>query len=292
MIIRRAVGRCPAGSGWRWAGGGRIGGGMDPGLNGGEAARCEGLERLALMDRPWEDAIEETDYATQDGLGGGPQGSEEMQHERSGQASDGAGEAGWMASRLLESMEDAALSVEDILAEWDPWDEISSPGPEGEVWTQERSGASPEQALALAEEGVATLMGASRRVASLLEGAVVNSYREGDDWVVNYRPPGGLGTHRQPWGWDPKQEQRGTTVVAQVWSALLKFAATSQGIQCKGFRHMELTLGAEGCRRKLVTSAQVQMRATQSIILSLSGQALGVPAVARVGRLSWDRVLE
>ncbi|KAK3252909.1 hypothetical protein CYMTET_37815 [Cymbomonas tetramitiformis] len=81
-------------------------------------------------------------------------------------------------------------------------------------------------------------------------------------------------------------------VVAQVWSALLKFAAFSQGIQCKGFRHMELALGAEGCRRKLVTSAQVQMRATQSIILSLSGQALGVPAAARVGRLSWDRVLE
>ena len=34
------------------------------------------------------------------------------------------------------------------------------------------------------------------------------------------------------------------------------------------------------------------MRATQYFILSLSGQALGVPAVAREGRLSWDRVLE
>jgi hypothetical protein len=80
--------------------------------------------------------------------------------------------------------------------------------------------------------------------------------------------------------------------VAQVWSALLKFAAFSQGIQYKGFRHMELALGAEGCRRKLVTSALVWMGATQYFILSLSGQALGVPAVARVGRLSWDWVLE
>ena len=73
---------------------------------------------------------------------------------------------------------------------------------------------------------------------------------------------------------------------------MLKFAAFSQGIQYKGFRHMELALGAEGSRRKLVTSALVRMRAIQYIILSLSGQALGVPAVARVGRVSWDRVLE
>ena len=55
---------------------------------------------------------------------------------------------------------------------------------------------------------------------------------------------------------------------------------------------MELALGAEGSRRKLVTSALVRMRATQYFILSPSGQALGVPAVARVGRLSWDWVLE
>ena len=75
--------------------------------------------------------------------------------------------------------------------------------------------------------------------------------------------------------------------MAQVWSVLLKFAAFLQGIQYKGFGHMELALGADGCRRKLVTSALVQMRATQYNILSLSGQALG-----RVGRLSWDRVLE
>ncbi|KAK3264535.1 hypothetical protein CYMTET_26737 [Cymbomonas tetramitiformis] len=107
-----------------------------------------------------------------------------------------------MASRLLESMEDvrrkaehlstvggqgggaaearsggaragtgglsqAASSVEDILAEWE---DLSSPGPEGGDWTQEQCGALPEQAMALAEGGVATLMGASRRVAGLLGG--------------------------------------------------------------------------------------------------------------------------
>ncbi|KAK3238690.1 hypothetical protein CYMTET_51318 [Cymbomonas tetramitiformis] len=76
LIIRRAVGRCPAGSGWRWAGGGRVGGGMGPDLDRGEANRREGAERLALMDRAWEDALEETDYATQDGSGGGTQESE------------------------------------------------------------------------------------------------------------------------------------------------------------------------------------------------------------------------
>ncbi|KAK3234121.1 hypothetical protein CYMTET_55610 [Cymbomonas tetramitiformis] len=105
-----------------------------------------------------------------------------------------------MASRLLESMEDvrreeehlgavegqgggiaearcggvragiggpnqAASSVEDILNEWD---DLSSPAPEGGVWTQEQSGASPEQAMALAEGGVASLMGTSMRVAGLL----------------------------------------------------------------------------------------------------------------------------
>ncbi|KAK3274731.1 hypothetical protein CYMTET_17099 [Cymbomonas tetramitiformis] len=161
LIIRRAVGRCPAGSGWRWAGGGRVGGGMGPDLDRGEADRREGAERLALMDRAWEDAFEETDYATQDGSGGGMQESEGTQREQSGQAPGEAGEAGAMASRLLESMEDvrrevehlgtvegqgggtaearsggaragigglsqAASSVEDILNEWD---DLLSPGP-------------------------------------------------------------------------------------------------------------------------------------------------------------------
>ncbi|KAK3257534.1 hypothetical protein CYMTET_33385 [Cymbomonas tetramitiformis] len=46
-------------------------------------------------------------------------------------------------------------SVQDILAEGD---DLSSPGPESGVWTHEQSGASPEQAVALAEEGVTTLL--------------------------------------------------------------------------------------------------------------------------------------
>ena len=32
----------------------------------------------------------------------------------------------------------------------------------------------------------------------------VSSCREGKDRMVNYRPPGGLGTHRHVGGWDPK----------------------------------------------------------------------------------------
>ncbi|KAK3250800.1 hypothetical protein CYMTET_39834 [Cymbomonas tetramitiformis] len=303
LIIRRAVGRCPAGSGWHWVGGGRVGGGMGPDLDRGEADRREGAERLALMDRAWEDAFEGTDYATQDGSGGGMQESEGTQRERSGQAPGEAGEAGAMASRLLESMEDvrrevehlgtvegqgggttearsggaragigglsqAASSVEDILNEWN---DLLSPGPGSGVWTQEQSGASPEQAMALAEGGVATLMGASRRVAGLLGGVDGMGGTDEDD---------GGDVGRQLWGWDPKEEQCGVTVTAQVWSALLKFAATSQGNQRKGSSHEELVRGVEGYRRKPVADAQVWMRATQFIILSPLGQRLGILAVA------------
>ncbi|KAK3253652.1 hypothetical protein CYMTET_37104 [Cymbomonas tetramitiformis] len=230
LIIRRAVGRCPAGSGWRWDGGGRVGGGMGPDLDRGEADRREGAERLALMDRAWEDAFEETDYATQDGSGGGMQESEGTQRERSGQAPSEAGEAGVMASRLLESMEDvgrevehlgtvegqgggtaearyggaragigglsqAASSVEDILNEWD---DLLSPGLGSGVWTQEQSGASPEQAMALAEGGVATLMGASRRVAGLLGGVDGMGGTDEDDGGDVGRSAGGVDTRRAP----------------------------------------------------------------------------------------------
>ncbi|KAK3273354.1 hypothetical protein CYMTET_18404 [Cymbomonas tetramitiformis] len=133
-----------------------------------------------------------------------------------------------MASRLFESMEDvrqeaghlstvggqgggaaearsggartgglnqAASSVEDILAEWE---DLSSPGPEGGVWTQEQSGASPEQAMALAEGRVATLKGASRRVANLLGGVVgVGGADERDGGDVG-RLAGGVDTCRAP----------------------------------------------------------------------------------------------
>ncbi|KAK3241159.1 hypothetical protein CYMTET_49048 [Cymbomonas tetramitiformis] len=203
---------------------------MSPDLDRGEADRREGAERLALMDRAWEDAFEETDYATQDGSGGGMHESEGTQRERSGQAPGEAGEAGAMASRLLESMEDVqrevehlrtvegqgggtaearyggaqagigglnqtASSVEDILNEWD---DLLSPGPGSGVWTQEQSGASPEQAMALAEGGVATLMGASRRVAGLLGGVDGMGGTDEDDGGDVGRSAGGDDTRRAP----------------------------------------------------------------------------------------------
>ncbi|KAK3263559.1 hypothetical protein CYMTET_27642 [Cymbomonas tetramitiformis] len=292
LIIRRVVRRCPAGSGWRWAGGGRVTGGMGPDLDRGEADRREGAERLALMDRAWEDAFEETDYATQDGSGGGTQESEGTQRERSGQASG------------IGGLSQAASSVEDILNEWD---DLLSPGPEGGVWTQEQSGASPEQAMALAEGGVATLMGASRRVAGLLGGVDGMGGTDEDDGGDVGRSAGGVDTRRAPQspgahpGSDDHLQQvarqhtashqlpcppgevagrAGTNITAQVWSALLKFAATSQGNQRKGSSHGELVLGVEGYRRKSVADAQVWMRATQFIILSPLGQRLGILAVA------------
>ncbi|KAK3233318.1 hypothetical protein CYMTET_56367 [Cymbomonas tetramitiformis] len=181
--------------------------------------------------RVWEDAFEEIDYATQDGLGGGAQESGRTQLEQSEQASGGAGEAGAIASRLLESMEDvrreaehlgtvggqgggtaearsggaragigglsqAASSVQDILMA--EWDDLSSPSPESGVWTQEQSGASPEQAMALAEGGVATLMGASRRVAGLLGGVDGMGGTDEDDGGDVGRSAGGVDTRRAP----------------------------------------------------------------------------------------------
>ncbi|KAK3233189.1 hypothetical protein CYMTET_56485 [Cymbomonas tetramitiformis] len=305
LIIRRAVGRCPAGSGWRWAGGGRVGGGMGPDLDRAEADRRERAERLALMDRAWEDAFKETDYAMQDGSGGGMQESEGTQRERTGHAPGEAGEAGAMASRLLGSMEDvrrevehlgtvegqgggtaearsggaragigglsqAASSVEDILNEWD---DLLSPGPGSGVWTQEQSGASPEQAMALAEGGVATLMGASRRVAGLLGGVDGMGGTDEDDGGDVGRSAGGVDTRRAP-------QSPGAHPGSDDHLQQLKFAATSQGNQRKGSSHGELVLGVEGYKRKSMADAQVWMRATQFIILSPLGQRLGILAVA------------
>ncbi|KAK3258060.1 hypothetical protein CYMTET_32874 [Cymbomonas tetramitiformis] len=91
----------------------------------------------------------------------------------------------------------AASSVQDILAEFG---NLSSPGPERGVWTQEQSRASPEQAMALGEGGVATLMGASRRVANLLEGVVgMGGTGEGDEGDVG-RLAGGVDTCQAPQG--------------------------------------------------------------------------------------------
>ncbi|KAK3264433.1 hypothetical protein CYMTET_26827 [Cymbomonas tetramitiformis] len=114
-------------------------------------------------------------------VGGPGRGTAE---ERSGRARAGTG-----------GLSQAASSVEDILNEWN---DLSSPGPEGGVWTQEQSGASPEQAMALAEGGVATLMGASRRVAGLLERvAGMGATGEGDVGDVG-RLAGGVDTRRAP----------------------------------------------------------------------------------------------
>ncbi|KAK3257956.1 hypothetical protein CYMTET_32975 [Cymbomonas tetramitiformis] len=184
------------------------------------------------------------------------------QHEQSGQASGGAGEAGAMASRPLESMVDvrreaehlstvgvqgggtaearsggahagtggpsqAATSVQDILAEWE---DLSSPGPEGGVWTQEQSGASPEQAMALAE-------GARGPI------------------------PAAMATYNRLHGSIPH---------------LISFCAHGARLLAAP----ELT----GYRRKSVAGAQARMRATHFIILSPLGQPLGILAVAWAAR--------
>ncbi|KAK3289440.1 hypothetical protein CYMTET_3119 [Cymbomonas tetramitiformis] len=47
----------------------------------------------------------------------------------------------------------AASSVENIRTEWE---RVSVPGLEGGAWTQELGGASPEQAMGLAEGGMTT----------------------------------------------------------------------------------------------------------------------------------------
>ncbi|KAK3238414.1 hypothetical protein CYMTET_51572 [Cymbomonas tetramitiformis] len=278
-----------------------------------EAARREGVERLALMDRVWEDAFEETDYATQDGLGGGTQESGGTQHEQSEQASGGGGEGGAITSRLLESMEDVrreaehlstvggqgggaaearsggaragtsglsqvASSVEDILAEWE---DLSSPGPEGGVWTQEQSGASPEQAMALAEGGVATLMGASRRVAGLLGGVDGMGGTDEDDGGDVGRSAGGVDPRRAPQspgahpGSDDHLQQvaRQHTASHQLpcpWGEVAGRAGintSSQGNHSKGFSHVELVLGVEGYRRKLVAGAQALGRVGDSRVI-------------------------
>ncbi|KAK3242344.1 hypothetical protein CYMTET_47963 [Cymbomonas tetramitiformis] len=63
------------------------------------------MQRCFRERRAWEGAIEEIGYATQDGSGGGTQGSGGTQDEQSEQASGGVDGAGAMASRLLESKE-------------------------------------------------------------------------------------------------------------------------------------------------------------------------------------------
>ncbi|KAK3251844.1 hypothetical protein CYMTET_38837 [Cymbomonas tetramitiformis] len=248
-------------------------------------ANAEGGEQVDGNGDEDEDEDEEGEEAARGGAVGWKEKweSEGTQRERSGQAPGEAGEAGAMASRLLESMKDvqrevehlgtvegqgggtagarsggagagigglsqAASSVEDILNEWD---DLLSPGPGSGVWTQEQSGASPEQAMALAEGGVATLMGASRRVAGLLGGLMA--------WGELMRMTGEM------WG-GPRVEMTHAGPLRARGPILAAMTTYN--------------------RRKSVADAQVWMRATQFIILSPLGQRLGILAVAWVGKLS------
>ncbi|KAK3264151.1 hypothetical protein CYMTET_27087 [Cymbomonas tetramitiformis] len=85
----------------------------------GEEPRWEEVERLALVDRTWEAALEETGYVTQcgqGGHGGGTQGSWGTQPGQPGQACGGVGEAERRASRHLESMEGVWQEAENLRA--------------------------------------------------------------------------------------------------------------------------------------------------------------------------------
>ncbi|KAK3242839.1 hypothetical protein CYMTET_47479 [Cymbomonas tetramitiformis] len=136
---------------WPSAGGGAVSGGGGPGLAGGEeVAQRRTCEELALMDRAREDAFEETDYATQAGRDG---------HE--------------------ESMEDVQKGAEDLRAAEAQRGNLA----EARIWTRKQSGASTEQAMPLAEEGLANLMGASWQVACLHEEGAAGTERNGGEGV-------------------------------------------------------------------------------------------------------------
>ncbi|KAK3259339.1 hypothetical protein CYMTET_31648, partial [Cymbomonas tetramitiformis] len=158
---------------------------------------CWGGSMAGAQDRLAEDAAEE-DEVDEEG--------DEGEDEGAGAAVPWVeGKAGRMAARLLDGLEcvrqgaeclqaaggqrvaenqsvgasgpgQSASCVQDIL---EGWEDLLSPGSEHGVWTQEQSGASPEQARALAEEGVAGLLGTSKRVPGLLEEAVGG---EGTGW--------------------------------------------------------------------------------------------------------------
>ncbi|KAK3269244.1 hypothetical protein CYMTET_22308 [Cymbomonas tetramitiformis] len=181
LIIRRAQRRCQpevVAQGW-WRGGGRggIGPNLDPGGRTLNVAERKGLGecnmgslgRLLVGQERQEEGTtalaEHGGCAARSGesSGGGGLRTGHRADLRPANVSLGAGGP----SQAISSQD---LSVQDILAEWD---HLSSPGPKHGVYTLEQSGASPEQAMVLPEEGAANLMGASRRVGqdrSLLAG--------------------------------------------------------------------------------------------------------------------------
>ncbi|KAK3242763.1 hypothetical protein CYMTET_47559 [Cymbomonas tetramitiformis] len=241
---------------------------MGPDLDQGEADRREGAERLALMNRAWEDAFKETDCATQDGSGGGTQESEGTQREQSGQTSGGAGEAGAMASRLLESMEDVRREAEHL----------GTVGGQGKGTAEARSGErvqaqavdtcrAPQSPGAHPGSDDHLKQFARQHTAShqlpCLQGEVAGHAGTNSEQLSGrQRPDGELSATGRAWdtqatvGMGPQVGTVRVTVTAQVWSALLKFAAPSQGNQRKGSSHGELVLGVEGYRRKSVADAQ------------------------------------
>ncbi|KAK3256567.1 hypothetical protein CYMTET_34305 [Cymbomonas tetramitiformis] len=119
------------------------------------------VPELAPMDRAWENAIEETDYATQDGHGGGTQGSAGTQQGQSGQASGGAGEAGGTSQGALSHH----LSVQDILAEGE---DLLLPGPERGTWS--RAGSHQGRRCAWPRKGWSTCWGQAGGWLSFLRG--------------------------------------------------------------------------------------------------------------------------
>ncbi|KAK3241994.1 hypothetical protein CYMTET_48290 [Cymbomonas tetramitiformis] len=166
-VIQRRVGRgCEGGTG--------------PNLDQGKGVRREEMERLALADRALEDAIEETDYAKQSGHGGGTQ--ERASPEQ--------------ATALAEEGVGNLIEVEG--------------------WREKLTRAGPLKARGIIPTAMATYnrlhsntqchISFPAHVARLLavpQLTVMSSFRD-DDRLVNYRPLGGLGTHRQLWGWDSK----------------------------------------------------------------------------------------
>ncbi|KAK3267845.1 hypothetical protein CYMTET_23622 [Cymbomonas tetramitiformis] len=87
----------------------------------GEVAQRLADEGLALMNRAWEDAFEEMDYATQAGQDGDGDGTQEsLGTQQSEQASGGTGEARRMAARLSDGLEYVRRGAECIQAAGGP----------------------------------------------------------------------------------------------------------------------------------------------------------------------------
>ncbi|KAK3261132.1 hypothetical protein CYMTET_29946 [Cymbomonas tetramitiformis] len=131
--------------------------------------------------------------------------------------------------------------------------------------------------MALAEGGVATLMGASRRVAGLLGGVDGMGGTDEDDGGDVGRSAGGVDIRRAPQspGAHPGSDDH-LQQVARQHTASHQLPCPPGEVAGRAGTNSEQLSG----RRKSVADAQVWMRATQFIILSPLGQRLGILAVA------------